>query len=216
MAITELIFPSVKTDSASLKELERDWPSLSKGLTDPNPGLLYAFRGWILTEDGLDVREAYREFLLFEWNSADSFHAFIGSEQFAAFAGSIRHLVTGPPTLQLFETKFSPRDAASAPLVEIIRVKVSSSENAEQSLQVWEKASHYLAGNGESTTSITYGKSSNLETDVIMCIIGWQNEKEHHNISEEKIWSETMESLRSLGKMSRITVGIEAMNLGVL
>jgi hypothetical protein len=65
MAITELIFPSVKTDSASLKELERDWPSLSKGLTDPNPGLLYAFRGWILTEDGLDVREAYREFLLF-------------------------------------------------------------------------------------------------------------------------------------------------------
>jgi hypothetical protein len=65
MAITELIFPSVKTDSASLKELERDWPSLSKGLTDPNPGLLCAFRGWILTEDGLDVREAYREFLLF-------------------------------------------------------------------------------------------------------------------------------------------------------
>lgn len=65
MAITELIFPSVKTDSASLKELERDWPRLSKGLTDPNPGLLYAFRGWILTEDGLDVRESYREFLLF-------------------------------------------------------------------------------------------------------------------------------------------------------
>jgi hypothetical protein len=79
--------------------------------------------------------------------------------------------------LQLFETKFSPRDAASAPLVEIIRVKVSNSENVEQSLQVWEKASHYLAGNGESTTSITYGKSSNLETDVIMGIIGWQNEK---------------------------------------
>ncbi|KAJ5679761.1 hypothetical protein N7462_008005 [Penicillium macrosclerotiorum] len=216
MAITELIFPSVKTDSASLKELERDWPSLSKGLIDPNPGLLNAFRGWILTEDGLDVREAYREFLLFEWNSADSFHAFIGSEQFAAFAGSIRHLVTGPPTLQLFETKFSPRDAASANLVEIIRLGVSSSENVEQSLQVWEKASRNLGGNGESTTSVTYGRSSNLEKNVIMGIIGWQNVKEHHDISQKKIWSETLESLKSLGEVSQITVNIEAMNLSVL
>lgn len=65
MAITELIFPSIKTDPASLQVLERDWPTLSKRLIDPNPGLLHAFRGWILTEDGLDVREAYREFLLF-------------------------------------------------------------------------------------------------------------------------------------------------------
>jgi hypothetical protein len=65
MAITELIFPSLKTDPASLEVLKRDWPSLSKGLTDPNPGLLHASRGWILTEDELDVREANREFLLF-------------------------------------------------------------------------------------------------------------------------------------------------------
>lgn len=65
MAITELIFPSVKTDPTSLEVLERDWPSLSKGLIVPNPGLLHAFRGWVLTEDGLDVREAHREFLLF-------------------------------------------------------------------------------------------------------------------------------------------------------
>ncbi|KAJ6035596.1 uncharacterized protein N7446_010357 [Penicillium canescens] len=178
MAITELIFPSVKTDSASLKELERDWPRLSKGLIDPNPGLLCAFRGWILTEDGLDVREAYKEFLLFEWDSADSFHAFIGSQQFAAFASSIRHLVTGPPTLQLFETNLSPRDAASAPVVEIIR-------------------------------------SSNLGKEVIMGIIGWQNLKEYHDMSRKEIWSETLDSLKSLGKVSQITVGIEAMDLGV-
>ncbi|KAJ6098347.1 hypothetical protein N7499_002721 [Penicillium canescens] len=215
MAITELIFPSVKTDSASLKELERDWPRLSKGLIDPNPGLLCAFRGWILTEDGLDVREAYREFLLFEWDSADSFHAFIGSRQFAAFASSIRHLVTGPPTLQLFETNFSPRDAASAPVVEIIRVMVSSSENSEESLQVWENISRHLAGNGEGTTSVTYGKSSNLGKEVIMGIIGWQSLKEYHDMSRKEIWSETLDSLKSLGKVSQITVGIEAMDLGV-
>ncbi|KAJ6096079.1 hypothetical protein N7486_006825 [Penicillium sp. IBT 16267x] len=216
MAITELIFPSLKIDAASLEEPERDWPSLSKGLTHPNPGLLYAFRGWVLTEDGLDVREAHREILLFEWNSADSFHAFIGSEQFVAFAGSIRHLVTGPPTLQLFETKFSPRDAASASMVEIIRVSVSNSENVDESLQVWEKASRHLAGNGEGTTSVTYGKSSNLEKDVVLGIIGWENLKEHHDMSQKKIWSETLECLKSLGEVSQITVSIEAMDLGAL
>lgn len=62
-------------------------------------------------------------------------------------------------------------------MVEIIRVSVSNSENVEESLQVWEKASRHLAGNEEGTTSVTYGKSSNLAKDVIMGIIGWQNLK---------------------------------------
>lgn len=65
MAIIELIFPLVKNDPAILEELENKWPTLSKGLTHPNPGILQAFRGWILTENGEDVREAHREFLLF-------------------------------------------------------------------------------------------------------------------------------------------------------
>lgn len=65
MAITELIFPRVKTDQGTLEELERDWPKLSKGLTNPNPGLLHASRGWVLTENGKHVRDAFKEFLLF-------------------------------------------------------------------------------------------------------------------------------------------------------
>ncbi|KAJ5998538.1 hypothetical protein N7451_006348 [Penicillium sp. IBT 35674x] len=213
MAFTELIFPCVKPDPATLEVLERDWPKLSKGLTDPNPGLLCAFRGWVLTEDGLDVREDYKEFLLFEWNSADSFKAFVGSEQYAAFAASIRHLLTGPPTLQLFETKLSPKDAASASMVEIVRVTVSSSENVEEGLQVWEKASRYLASNGEGTTSVTYGKSKNLDKDVVVCIIGWQSSKEQQDMSQDKIWSETLESLKSLGTLSQIIVDVDVMDL---
>jgi hypothetical protein len=65
MAIVELIFPLVKKDPAILEELEKDWPTLSRGLTHPNPGILRAFRGWVVTENGEDVRDAYREFLLF-------------------------------------------------------------------------------------------------------------------------------------------------------
>lgn len=64
MPFTELVFPMVKPDPAILEALERDWPVLSKGLTDPNPGLLCAFRGWVVTENGLDVRDEYKEFLL--------------------------------------------------------------------------------------------------------------------------------------------------------
>ncbi|KAJ5538649.1 hypothetical protein N7494_008128 [Penicillium frequentans] len=215
MAFTELVFPCVKPDPATLEALERDWPKLSKGLTDPNPGLLSAFRGWVLTEDGLDVREDYKEFLLLEWNSADSFNAFVGSQQYAAFAGSIKHLLTGPPTLQFFETKLSPKDAASASVVEILRVTVPNSENVEEALQVWEKASRHLANNGQGTASVTYGKSRNLDKDVVVGIIGWKTSEEQQYMSQDKIWSETLESLKSLGKLSQIIVDIDVMDLGV-
>lgn len=79
MAITELVFPKVKTDQASLEEIERGWPEFSKILTTPNPGALCAFRGWILTEDGRDVREEHREFLLFgKSHKSDKFFAHLG------------------------------------------------------------------------------------------------------------------------------------------
>lgn len=75
MAVTELIFPKIKPNPASIEELERDWPIISKKLTNPNPGLLCAFRGWILTENGRNVREENREVLLFGKSGADSFLA---------------------------------------------------------------------------------------------------------------------------------------------
>lgn len=196
MAITELIFPALKTDRASIEEVERDWPVLGKGLTHPNPGLLNAFRGWIVEEDGKDTRDSGKEFLLFgeflreeslpgffadavlvcvEWDKMDSFHAFVGSEQFAAFASSIKHLVTGPPKLQVFETNLGPRDAASAHVVEVIRVSVANAEDASASLQVWGQISRHLTEKHGKGVSVTYGKSSNLEKDVVVGIIGWQN-----------------------------------------
>lgn len=64
MAITELVFPVVKTDKASIEELERDFPIFAKKLTDPNPGFLNAFRGWVLSEDDRNVRDEYREILI--------------------------------------------------------------------------------------------------------------------------------------------------------
>ena len=65
MAITELIFPTIKTDPKSVEEIERNWPAFSKLLLDPNPGLFHAFRGWVVSEEDKDVRKDFKEFLLF-------------------------------------------------------------------------------------------------------------------------------------------------------
>ncbi|KAJ6120946.1 hypothetical protein N7523_005226 [Penicillium sp. IBT 18751x] len=213
MAIIELIFPRVKTDHVTLELLEKDWPTLSKGLTHPNPGLLHAFRGWVLTEDGENVRDAHREFLLFEWNAADSFHDFVGSEQFAAFASSIRHLVTGPPTLQLFETRSSPKAAASASIVEIIRTELSSLENVEASLQVWKKMDSFLVSEGGVRGCATYGTSLNLEETTVVGMIGWLHQEDRMRASQDDEFLGFMNTLKSFGKLSSITVEIDAMEM---
>ncbi|KAH8429756.1 putative quinol monooxygenase [Aspergillus melleus] len=210
MAITELIFPSIKTDPASLIEIERDWPTISKRLIDPNPGLLNAFRGFILTENGVDVRDAYREFLLFEWVKAEDFQAFIKSDQFANFASSIKHLVTGPPTLQLFETNFSPREAASASVVEIVRLSVSSPEQVVASTQAWGQLARSL---NAKHTPMTYGTSTNLENSVVVGIIGWSSEETRSQIVEEPVCVEALRSLQRLGTLNNIVVAVDAMDL---
>ena len=109
-----------------------------------------------------------------EWVKAEDFHAFIKSDQFANFAGSIKHLVTGPPTLQLFETNFSPREAASASVVEIVRLSVSSPEKVLASTQAWDQLAQILKAK---YTPITYGTSTNLENSVVVGIIGWSGEE---------------------------------------
>ena len=110
--------------------------------------------------------------LVIEWVKAECFHAFIKSDQFGSFAASIKHLVNGPPMLQLFETNISPREAASASVVEIIRLSISTPENVEISTQAWERISRFLSGK---KASVTYGTSSNLENDVVTGIIGWHS-----------------------------------------
>jgi hypothetical protein len=64
MAITEIALPILKTDKATIEEAERNQPIFSKKLTDPNPGLLNAFRGRILYEDDRSVRDGYKEVLI--------------------------------------------------------------------------------------------------------------------------------------------------------
>lgn len=64
MPFTELVFPPLKTDKATIEEVNRDWPIAARLLTVPNPGMLSVFRGWIRTENDQDMRDAFREIVV--------------------------------------------------------------------------------------------------------------------------------------------------------
>ena len=64
MAITELVFPLVKNDEATLQGLERNWPVFGQQLTNPNPGMLNVSRGWVLSEGDKNVRNEHKEFFI--------------------------------------------------------------------------------------------------------------------------------------------------------
>lgn len=85
--------------------------------------------------------------------------------------------MSGPATLQLFDTNVGPRDAASSPIVEIIQTSISNSENVNASLKTWENLSEHLTRKDGCQASVAYGESSNLENDVVAGIIGWQGSK---------------------------------------
>ncbi|OJJ45927.1 hypothetical protein ASPZODRAFT_17357 [Penicilliopsis zonata CBS 506.65] len=194
MPFTELIFPSVKPDKASIAEIESNWPRFAKQLTVPNPGLICAFRGWITFEDGQDVRDDFKEFLLFEWNKKESFDLFVGSEQFKTFQGMIRHLLNGPPMLQLYETNVSPHDAAAASRVEIVRVTLEKEGDAVR--EVMEKMEEGGVG--------VYGQTINLEEEKV--VVGILEDEE----TADKISS----SLGEYGRVSRLVVDISPMPFG--
>lgn len=108
-----------------------------------------------------------------EWQDEASFSAFLRSDQFASFVGIIQHLLAGQPVLQLYETNTSPKDAAVAPVVEIVRVSITDGESSTAAEQVWERLSQFLTEGHERSIAVTYGKSLNLEECVIVGILGW-------------------------------------------
>lgn len=63
MAITEFLFPALKT---SIEAITRIAPIFRRNLTHPNPGWLSGFHGFVVSENGKDVREAFREIIIFE------------------------------------------------------------------------------------------------------------------------------------------------------
>ncbi|KAJ5093201.1 hypothetical protein N7456_009062 [Penicillium angulare] len=210
MAITELIFPTIKPIKEVVDEVEENWPILSKALVHPNPGLLSAFRGWVISENDKDVREQCREVLIFEWVEEASFYSFITSDQFSSFVGMIKPYIQGPPTLQLYNTDLSPKNVAGAPVLEIIRLTISDSEKVKEAQESWKVFSE------EGGPAVVSGHSLNLEGNVVVGMLGWASTEARETGTKDKTFQTALESLSVLGELSRIIVEVAPMELSAL
>lgn len=110
-----------------------------------------------------------------EWVKESCFHDFVVSEQFAAFGKLIKDLVDGRPDLQLYNTNTSPKEASSAPVVEIFRVNVSGPEKIQAAQDAWKELSQVRATESQNAVPVTYGESTNLGESVVVGILGWQS-----------------------------------------
>lgn len=81
--------------------------------------------------------------------------------------------MTGPPTLQLYETDASPNEAVSAPFVEILRLVVSKDKDLEPAQQAFKAVFQSLKDHehGHDVALVT-GESLNLDDHVIVGILG--------------------------------------------
>lgn len=55
MAVTELIFPALKPSLEDRETFKRTWPTLSKTF-ESHPDVRSGFYGWVVEENGKDVR----------------------------------------------------------------------------------------------------------------------------------------------------------------
>ncbi|KAI0869127.1 hypothetical protein GGS24DRAFT_174237 [Hypoxylon argillaceum] len=102
MAVFEIVLPKLKKDVALIAEVEANiLPAFRVKLQEA--GVLNGLRGFLVTEDGRDVRQDFREILLLEWPHAQKFKDFVASSAFLEFASSLKDLVYGPPELKLFD-----------------------------------------------------------------------------------------------------------------
>lgn len=59
MAVTELVFPALKSSPEDREAFKKAWPTLSIHF-ESRPEVLNGFHGWIVEENGADVRADWR------------------------------------------------------------------------------------------------------------------------------------------------------------
>ncbi|KAI1299739.1 hypothetical protein F5Y03DRAFT_246697 [Xylaria venustula] len=101
MAILEIAQVWFKKEPAIIRDVKEELvPSLIKLLSksEPKNGLF----GYVVTENGRDVREDNRLILLLEWDAVENFKNFVASSGFLEFAGKLKESAapgSAPPKL---------------------------------------------------------------------------------------------------------------------
>ncbi|KAI1163931.1 hypothetical protein F5B18DRAFT_296913 [Nemania serpens] len=102
MTVFEVVLPNLKKDPVLLQEIAETLASGFVGLLR-EAGARNGQRGFIVTEDGRDQKDEYREILLLEWPDAKHFQDFVASPGFAEFQGKLKSAAAGPPVLKVFD-----------------------------------------------------------------------------------------------------------------
>ncbi|KAE9373351.1 hypothetical protein N431DRAFT_557480 [Stipitochalara longipes BDJ] len=206
MPFTELAFPKLKTGTQVKDAFATNWPLSAKALAS-QPTIISAFFGSVISENGVTTtQEENKPIIVIEWTKEEAFNSFLTSEDFAAFAGPIKPLAAGPAELQLFGTDVGPLEAASAPVMEIIRVKlIDDPKPALVAEQSWA----FLVKACGSSLPVTSGTSLNLKDKVFMGTVGWKSLEDRTSTLETPSATTALSKLRDLGEFSSILIKVE-------
>lgn len=80
------------------------------------------------------------------------------------------------PDIQLFETDLGPGDVASAPLMEVIRIKFSGNVDDLGAIEnAWAELVNGIAKESSNPPSVTHGRSLNVPESLFLGTVGWES-----------------------------------------
>lgn len=74
---------------------------------------------------------------------------------------------------QIYETNNSPVDSAEAPLTEIVRTRVSKTEDRRAAAEAWNTLSPAVKSRSDAPVSLTHGHLLNQDEDLYIGVLGY-------------------------------------------
>ncbi|KAI1420712.1 hypothetical protein F5Y12DRAFT_719235 [Xylaria sp. FL1777] len=168
MAILEIAQIKLKNDPALIKEVEEDvMPGFN--VTLQKFGARNMLRGYIVTENGRDVREERRLVLVLEWLAVEDFKNLVASASFLEVVGKLKERYTdGPGGPKLFEVDGGLSSLfGSDTVLEYLVIKPKDASEAGLK-SVLQKIQSRLPQPG--TAQVAVGSSVNSETQEIALV----------------------------------------------
>ncbi|KAF2089214.1 hypothetical protein K490DRAFT_54840 [Saccharata proteae CBS 121410] len=172
MAITELIFPSIKPEPAIRDAFDKYFPAALQQFGSES-GVTATHLGRILREDGLDIEAERRILLAFEWQGPESFDGFLDSEQFEAFKAGVYEYLAAPAAPQLYASENRSVECLKSPITQVFKVEGDTSE--EERKNAWDEfVAAVDAKSGKDVKSFSAVGMRSFE-GVFMGMIGWES-----------------------------------------
>ncbi|KAI0149609.1 hypothetical protein GGR57DRAFT_504787 [Xylariaceae sp. FL1272] len=199
MSVFEIALPKLTPDAELIKTVEKD-VRIVINLLKASPAR-NGLRGWIVSENGRDVKADFREILVLEWPEIQDFHNFVASDGFQGFIGLLKSkgLVQGPTELKIFDAENPSQLFASHPVLEYLVIKPRNTSNATGE-DVLHQLKSQLAILGSSKAVV--GSSTNLEPKEIAAVGLYTSDAE---LEKAQGSSARQALLQDIGKAADVT-----------